>query len=151
MNDIANNFRTKGITNPIGHQIEIGNWIFTIIGVAKPWQTNWFLFVDINKGVIIPIETSYLLSNYANISNLLFRLVAKPNIDEVQSQLMSKMQTLLPQKKISFRNPQQIIDIMKKQQSTFTWLLGSIGGISLLVGGIGVMNIMLVSVLELRP
>jgi putative ABC transport system permease protein len=148
--EIAKTFKSKGIANPVGKQIEIGNWIFTIIGVAKPWQTNWFLYADINRGVIIPLETAYLLSNYANINNLLFRLVQKPNIDRVQSLLMTKMQQLLPQKKISFRNPQQIIDIMKKQQSTFTWLLGSIGGISLLVGGIGVMNIMLVSVVERR-
>ena len=46
------------------------------------------------------------------------------------------------------RSPEQIIKSMQKQQSTFTVLLGVIGGISLLVGGIGVMNIMLVSVVE---
>lgn len=148
--DIAKTFQSKGIANPVGKQIGIGSWIFTIIGVAKPWQTNWFLYADINKGVIIPLETSYLLSRYSSINNLLFRLVQKPSIDQVQGLLMTKMRQLLPQKNISFRNPQQIIDIMKKQQSTFTWLLGSIGGISLLVGGIGVMNIMLVSVVERR-
>lgn len=148
--DIAKTFQSKGIANPIGKQIQVGNWIFTIIGVAKPWQTNWFLFADVNKGIIIPLETSYLLSKFVEINNLIFRLVSKPDIDAAQNQLQTKVQQMLPDKKISFRNPEQIIDIMKKQQTTFTWLLGSIGGISLLVGGIGVMNIMLVSVVERR-
>lgn len=147
---IAKDFKSKGISNPIGKQIALGNWLFTIIGVAKPWQPNWFLFADINKGVIIPLNASYLVSGYAQINNLLFRLIPKPNLPVVQQQLTQTMSELLPSEKVTFRNPQQIIDIMQKQQSTLTWLLGAVGGISLFVGGIGVMNIMLVSVVERR-
>lgn len=147
---IYKGFQEQGVKNPIGKQIQVGNWLFTIIGIAKPWQPNWFLFGDINRGIMIPLQTSYLLSKYARINNLLFRLVQKPDISLVQQQLTAKMKALLPNQKVTFRNPEQIIGIMKKQQSTFTWLLGSIGGISLLVGGIGVMNIMLVSVVERR-
>ena len=147
---IAADFKKKGISNPIGKQIQLGNWLFTIIGVAKPWQPNWFLYAEINKGVIIPINTSYLLGNSSGISNLLFRLVQKPDIPAVQDRLTAVMKRLLPNDKANFRNPEQIIGIMKKQQSTLTWLLGAVGGISLFVGGIGVMNIMLVSVVERR-
>lgn len=148
--DIALTFAKKGIPNPVGHQVQIGSRVFTIIGVAGPWQPNWFLFANINKGVIVPLNTSYLLTQYAKINNVLFRLVQKPDLDKVQDQLTQKMAELFPNKKVTFRNPEQIIGIMQKQQNTFTWLLGAIGGISLLVGGIGVMNIMLVSVVERR-
>lgn len=148
--DLAKMFKSKGIANPMGHQIQIGNWIFTVIGIATHWQPNWFLFANIDRGVIIPLETSYLLSKYAKINNLLFRLVSQPDLSKIQAQLTTKMKILLPDQKITFKNPQQIIGIMQKQQSTFTWLLASIAGISLLVGGIGVMNIMLVSVVERR-
>ncbi len=147
---IAKDFSSQGITDPIGRQILIGNFVFTVIGVAKPWQPNWFLFADINKGVVIPLGTSYLLSKYSEIDNLLFRLIENPDVDQVQSALSQKMTQLYPDLKVTFRNPNQIINIMQKQQVTFTWLLGSIGGISLIVGGIGVMNIMLVSVVERR-
>ncbi|WP_264774196.1 ABC transporter permease [Coxiella burnetii] len=148
--DVGKDFLAKGIANPIGHQISIGKFVFTIIGVAKHWQPNWFLYADINKGAIIPLATSFFLSKDAQINNLLFRLVPDPDIAEVQNALADKMSQLYPQLKTTFRSPDQIIGIMKKQQNTFTWLLGSIGGIALLVGGIGVMNIMYVSVIERR-
>ncbi len=148
--DIAKQFQQSGISNPIGKQIIIGKYIFTVVGVAKPWKPNWFLFATVDKGVIIPLMTSFLLSKYAQINNLLFRLIQNPDIDAVQNALQEKMSEIHPNLQTTFRNPDQIIDIMQKQQSTFTWLLASIGGISLLVGGIGVMNIMLVSVVERR-
>lgn len=149
-NDIAHDFYKNGVANPIGKQIQVGNWLFTIIGVAKPWEPNWFLFADINKGLIVPLQTSYLLSKYSKINNVLFRLAPQSDIKYAQDQIKDQIKKILPQQKVNFRNPEQIIDIIKKQEATFTWLLGSIGGISLLVGGIGVMNIMLVSVIERR-
>ncbi|WP_407647534.1 ABC transporter permease [Coxiella endosymbiont of Ornithodoros maritimus] len=138
--DVGKDFLTKGIANPIGHQISIGKFVFTIIGVAKHWQSNWFLYADINKSAIMPLATSFFLSKDAQINNLLFRLVPDPYIAEVQNTLTDKMSQLYPQLKTTSRSPEQIIGIMKKQQNTFTWLLGSIGGIALLVGGIGVMK-----------
>lgn len=145
--NIAKAIRKTGI-DPLGKTIKVGNRIFTIIGVAKPWQPNLFLFADINDGVIIPLKTSYLLSKNAQINDVLFRLIKKPHLKKVQSQLTDYMSQLLPHMRVQFRNPEQIIQIVDKQRKTFTWLLAAIGGISLIVGGIGVMNIMLVSVIE---
>ena len=147
---LAGDFAKKGISDPVGKQVQVGNQIFTVVGVAAPWEQNLFFFADINKGVVIPIGTSYTLSADAIISNILFRLVPNPDINTVQQDILQEMQKLLPGQNIVFRNPQQIINVMASQQSTFTWLLGSIGCIALVVGGIGVMNIMLVSVVERR-
>lgn len=147
---LAQTMHDQGYPNPLGQHIQIGQWIFTVIGVAKSWQPNIFMYADIDSGVIVPIQTSYLLSQYAQISNLLVRLVPNSPLMPAQNALQDKLQLLLPNQKINIRNPDQIVAIMGKQQRTFTWLLGAVGGISLIVGGIGVMNIMLVSVIERR-
>lgn len=136
--------------DPLYEQILLGKHYFTIVGVAKSWTPNLFIFADINDGAIIPLQTSYLISKDAEINNVLFRLIQKPDLKDVQERLTEKLSLWFPNKKIEFRNPDQIISIVGKQRVTFTWLLGAIGGISLLVGGIGVMNIMLVSVIERR-
>lgn len=149
-NKLYQQLRAQGVLNPIGKQIQLGKRLFTIVGILKPWQTNLFLFADLNNSVIVPLEKSYQLSQYAQINDVLFRVQKGSDLSAIQDQIRDKLQVLLPNQRFMFRSPQQIIDIMGKQRKTFTWLLAMIGGISLLVGGIGVMNIMLVSVIERR-
>lgn len=146
---VAQQISATGV-DPLYQQIRVGSNYFTIIGIAKSWQPNFFLFIDMDSGIVIPIQTAFLMSSEAEIDNILFRLVEKPNLKIVQDRLTQVLQEILPNKRADFRNPEQIIQIIAKQKSTFTWLLAAIGGISLIVGGIGVMNIMLVSVVERR-
>lgn len=146
---IAQTIQAQGI-DPLYKQIQVGDFYFTVVGIAETWPSNLFIYADINNSIIIPIQASYLLSKQTEIQNVLFRLVKSPDLQAVQSALSARATELLPDKEIDYRNPEQIISIVNKQRATFTWLLGAIGGISLLVGGIGVMNIMLVSVVERR-
>ncbi len=136
--------------DPIGQQLLLDKTYFTIIGILKPWKPNLFLFSDLNSGILIPLQTAYLISKQAQIRNILLRLQKDTPLMPTQVTIKHELSRLLPGVQVQFRNPQQIIDIVSKQRKTFTLLLASIGGIALLVGGIGVMNIMLVSVVERR-
>ncbi|HLD16663.1 MAG TPA: ABC transporter permease [Coxiellaceae bacterium] len=147
---IAQNIKQTGAVKLLGNQIQLGNTYCTIIGVLKPWQTNLFMFSDLNQSIIIPLQQAYYLSSTAQINNILFRVKKEVNLAPIQQALQDKVSLMLPGQKAVFRSPEQIIEVMTKQRSTFTWLLGMIGSISLIVGGIGVMNIMLVSVVERR-
>lgn len=147
--NLAKQIRNFGV-DPMFQQLNVGGTYFTVIGTLKPWPTNFFLFVDINQAVLIPLATSYYLGKDVEISNVLFRLTPEPDLDLVQAELTARLNQLLPGKKVQTRSPSEIINIVAKQRATFTYLLAAIGGISLLVGGIGVMNIMLVSVVERR-
>jgi putative ABC transport system permease protein len=147
--DIAEKIRAKGL-NPINQQISVGKQLLTVIGVAAPWEPNLFLFANINQGIIIPISLSLILQPGIQIQNILLQLQAGASLDQAKSQLETILPQLAPNTQVRFHDPAQIIDVVSKQRSTFTWLLSAIGGISLLVGGIGVMNIMLVSVIERR-
>ena len=146
---LAKKFQDRFL-DPVGKQIKVGSRYFTIVGVAKKWQPNLFLFVNVNNGVIVPLKTTYLLQSNSQINNILVRLVQNPNIKQTEAGITNMINTVLPTKKVQFRSPEQIITIVGNQRKTFTWLLGAIGGIALVVGGIGVMNIMLVSVVERR-
>ncbi len=148
-NDIGVKISALGI-DPINQQIKVGNSLFTIIGVMEPWEPNLFLFADLNQGIIIPLQLSLLVNKQTEIQNILIQTSPKSSLNTVKDQLEQTIPILVPGKQVRFRDPQQIIDVIGKQRSTFTLLLSAIGGISLLVGGIGVMNIMLVSVIERR-
>lgn len=148
--NLEEKLKAGGLLNPIGHQLLIGNLFFTVIGILEPWQSNLFVSVPINDSVIIPIAASYLLGNETSINNLIIKLSPDANVKAVENQVKQKILELVPSARVNSRSPEQILKLVSKQRVTFTWLLGAIGGISLFVGAIGVMNILLVSVVERR-
>lgn len=149
-NTIYDGIKKMGVSDPIGTQIRIGSQIFTIVGIAAKWPQNSFFNQDINNSIIIPIQTSFVISKYTKLDDLIFRLKTGANIEPIKKDITTYINNKAPNNNLFIRSAQQLIEKMQAQQRTFTLLLGVIGSISLLVGGIGVMNIMLVSVVERR-
>ena len=82
------------------------------------------------------------------LRNITISVDAEDNIDEVESEVHKLMMERHGTEDFQIRSMASLIDTLSATQNTMTILLGSIAAISLLVGGIGVMNIMLVSVTE---
>lgn len=133
---------------PIGKQLRIGQTLYTIVGVTKAWHENGFFNEDINQAAIIPVKGMALLSQEAKINNAILLLTPTSNIDRVIEQIKQRIHSQAPKLNLFVRSAKQIIASMESQGRIFTILLGVIGCISLLVGGIGIMNVMLVSVSE---
>ncbi|MFT3741770.1 MAG: ABC transporter permease [Gammaproteobacteria bacterium] len=146
--DLARNLHQSGVFNVLGQQLRLGDRFFTIVGVVQPWPENMFMYANINQAVMIPLQTSLNLSSYNRIQNILFKIQPNTDMSMVQQQIQQALQQQHPDIKLFIRSAEELIQGMQKQKQTFTLLLGAIGGIALLVGGIGVMNIMLVSVIE---
>lgn len=145
---IARQIKEVSLENPMGKQLRIGQALYTIIGVAKPWKENGFFNEDINQAAIIPIAGMPLVSKDAKINNAVLLLKPDINIDEVILKIKGIITKQAPKFNVFIRSAKQIIASMQNQGQIFTLMLAVIGGISLLVGGIGVMNVMLVSVSE---
>ena len=147
---LADEIKKFTLSEPIGQQIQIGKNIFTIIGVAKAWPENSFVYANIDASVMVPLLTSTTLSKYAVINNIIARLEPGSDIENVKASMTRYMNQYIADKQLFFRSAKELIARMTKQTEILTIFLGLIGSISLLVGGIGVMNIMLVSVVERR-
>lgn len=145
---IAQQLKQRNLDDPLGQQLRIGRALYTIIGVLKPWTENEFFNSDINQSVIIPIKGMLLINKDVKVSTAILRLKSNANIDEVINQIKYNIAMHAPKLTVFVRSAKQIIASMESQSRIFTLLLAVIGGISLLVGGIGVMNVMLVSVNE---
>lgn len=145
---IAKQIQETTLENPLGQQLRIGKSLYTIIGIAAPWKENAFFNDDVNQAVIIPIMGMALVNRDVQISNAILWLKPDSNIDAVIAKIKQIINEKAPELNLFTRSAKQVIASMESQAHIFTLLLGVIGAISLLVGGIGVMNVMLVSVSE---
>jgi len=141
-----------GSTNPVGQTIRINRDGFEVIGLLpdKGSSTFW----DENDQVIVPLETAMkrVLGN-SYVSEIEMQVESSDYLDYVElaaTDLMKSRHRVAPGIHDAFRtrNMADLQSMMTSTSQTMSILLTGIGAISLLVGGIGIMNIMLVSVTE---
>lgn len=147
---LAQQLQASSGDSPMGKQIQIGQALYTVIGIAKPWKENVFFNEDVNQAVMIPIAGIALVKKDSTINNAVLKLNPQIHIDDVIAQIQQRIGQYAPKMSVFVRSAKQLIENMENQGRIFTLLLAVIGGISLMVGGIGVMNVMLVSVTERR-
>jgi len=135
-------------SDPVGQFVLVNNIPFQVIGVmTAKGATGWGQ--DQDDIVLIPYTTgSMRVSGQRFLRNATVAVDDVSRIDETQAAVRSLMLARHGLEDFQISNMASIIDTVSETQNTLTILLGAVAAISLLVGGIGVMNIMLVSVTE---
>jgi putative ABC transport system permease protein len=137
--------------NPIGKTIYIGGYPYTVIGLAE--ERGKFIGQSLDDIVMVPYSTLEKTLG----PNLRMVLNAKPESPELIDTAIDQMtDALRRQRKVGYRQgdnfaiftDQSLVDLYKQVTGAFYLVIFVIASIGLLVGGIGVMNIMLVSVTE---
>jgi len=139
--------------NPIGERIRIRNVPFVVIGVLKP-KGQSSMGQDQDDIIIAPTNTvMYRLQGHPRIDFLIASARSSAEVDAAQEQLrniLREMRKLQDEDADNFniRTQADLVETAAETARMLTLLLASIAGVSLVVGGIGIMNIMLVSVTE---
>jgi macrolide transport system ATP-binding/permease protein len=134
--------------SPLGKHIVVNNVLFQVIGVmsergASPMGS------DQDDVVFLPVSTgSMRLFGQRHVRSITVAVDEVARIDDTQDSVATLLEARHRKVDFQIRNMASLLETAVETQNTLTVLLGSIAAISLLVGGIGVMNIMLVSVTE---
>jgi len=137
-----------GSSMAIGKKIMVSNRPFKIIGVLAREESIFSAGQD-SKLMYIPISTYFSYSGTNWINNLEGKAVSQTDVDKaIQHSLTILHRRHRTNDRYDAWNSQKEIDSVNKVTGIVTLVISAIAGISLLVGGIGIMNIMLVSVTE---
>ncbi len=137
-----------GFTDPVGKDINIKGSTYQVVGVLKSQGSSMGSNTD--DMIIIPSTTAIGLAGTRNVQTIYIKSSDEKNVDSVTNEVNSYLTSFFKSTDNNNRvmSQKQLLDTMSSISSTMTYLLGGIAAISLIVGGIGVMNVMLVSVSE---
>ncbi|MEU1964428.1 ABC transporter permease [Micromonospora sediminicola] len=153
-------------TDPVGQQVTVGGALFTVVGVLAE-KSSGSGFSDPNDVAVAPLTAvQQTITGYGPVSSILVEATGPDRVDAAQQQVTQilNQRLKLPAGTAAtgrggggggagaapyrIQNAAQLLATRTETAQTFTVLLGAVAGISLLVGGIGITNIMLVTVTE---
>ncbi|MEV4350768.1 ABC transporter permease [Actinoplanes sp. NPDC049596] len=137
--------------DPIDKQVTVGGALFTVVGVLSEKSSTGFQ--DANDTAVAPLTAvRQVLTGYGSLNSILVEAADPDKVDAVQSEvstiLNQNMNVTGSTTPYRIQNASQLLATQTETADTFTTLLGAVAAISLLVGGIGITNIMLVTVTE---
>lgn len=136
-----------GNQDPVGERVKLMNKQFEIIGVLAQKESS--LFGDADNAIIMPLEVAqYELLGVRHVSFIRMKLESEEYIDQTEEEIRQLLIERHGEEDFSVRNTAAALDILTTITNALKYFLVAIAGVSLFVGGVGIMNIMLIAVQE---
>lgn len=147
---VAQTLGTAGSPLQLGDRVRINDYLFLVIGILQNQPSAVLVPIQANDSVFLPQGSMRRIFPSPQIDNVVTRVAGGQNMEQVAAAMTQALKKILRGREVEVQVPQQIIDGMTRQSRTFGYLLMALGGISLVGGGVGVMNVMLMNVSERR-
>jgi putative ABC transport system permease protein len=138
-----------GSRNPLGERIRVGGDRYRVIGVMEPKGT--VLGFDIDDAIYIPAAKALELFNRESLLEIDVLYAAGAPADEVVAGIRRVLMARHGLEDFTITTQQQMLDVLGSVLNVLTFAVGALGGISLVVGGVGILTIMIIAVAERTP
>lgn len=135
-----------GAENPLGQRVRIGGDRYTIVGVNR--ARGQVLGLDLDDTVYIPVERSLSLFNRTGVVSIDIAFAAHADASRVQERVRQAMLQRHGKEDFTVVAQQQMLDTLGSVLDVLTFAVMALGGISLLVGAVGVLTVMTIAVQE---
>ena len=143
--------RISGRRIELGDRVALNGGMFSIVGILEPIQTNQLLGVDFDRAVTIPIKSARRVTSNSQISLVAAVLETAANDEAAAQKITNYFGRYRPKPyTVTIQTAHQLIVGVDAQMKVYGLLLLAIGSVSLVVGGFGIMNVMLMSIMERR-
>ncbi|MCV9879008.1 ABC transporter permease [Brenneria izbisi] len=130
--------------------LQLNHYAFDVIGILHPSVSLAPGGMQIDDMALVPLTTIKKIAPFTEPDMLLIQAVSRQHIALLETPVRDWLESNLPGRNIHLMLQQQLLDGIEQQTRTFRYLLSALAAIALLMGGIGVMNVMVMSVAERR-
>ena len=147
---VATSLSSNGLGIQVGEWLKINNYLFKVVGVLQPAMESMLSPVLTNHSLFMPLQGLARVDSGAAITDVIMRVGPAQKIELVVPQVMERLSAAFKTRTVEIVVAQQMIDAMSRQNKTFHYLLIALGIITLVGGGVAVMNVMYMNVSERR-
>lgn len=138
-----------GGRNPLGARIRVGGYRFRVLGVMEP--KGQVLGFDMDDAVYIPTARALELFDREGVMEIDVLYSAEASVEAVEAGVRRVLKTRHDKEDFTLITQQQMLETLGSVLNVLTLAVGALGGISLFVGGIGILTIMIIAVNERTP
>ena len=140
---VANLFGTK---SAIGKKIDVSGIKYTVIGILK--SRGAIFGIDQDNSILVPLTSAQRQFGIDRLNTIYVSVKNSEEVKDIQAKTTQILKKRLSEDEFTVQSQEQTLSTISQITGVLTLALGGISAISLIVGGIGIMNIMLVSVTE---
>ena len=148
--DVAQALSAPGDPLQLGDRVRINDYLFLVVGLLHRQPRAMLMPVQANESLFMPAEGMRRIYAAPQVGNVIIRAAPGEDMERIARDTAAALTPQLVDHDVDIQVPQQMIDGMTRQSRTFAYLLLALGAISLVGGGVGVMNVMLMNVSERR-
>lgn len=147
---IAQALSAPGDPLRLGDRVRVNDYLYLVIGILQNQPRSMLIPVQTNESLFIPAAGMRRIYSSPQVGSVVLRAAAGQDMERIAAETTKALGAQLTEHTVEIQIPQQMIDGMTRQSRTFAYLLLALGAISLVGGGVGVMNVMLMNVSERR-